>query len=223
MYFHQTHLASLCIQIIHDFFCRFTNGTHCHDYFGGVRRTVIIERLVIRSRFFVHLFHYRSNCFYRIQICLISGFAVLEESFRLLRGTHKVRMIRVLCFLSECRNGIPIQHLSQCIVIPYFNFLLFMTGPEAIKEVEYRQAGLNCRQMRHCRQIHYFLRAVRGQHGKTGLSGCHHVRMVPKNRQRLRGDSSRRYMKNARQPFRRNLIHVRNHEEQTLRCGISRC
>ena len=131
-------------------------------------------------------------------------------------------MIRILCFLAECGNSIPIQHLSQCIVIPYFNFLLFVTGSESIKEVKHRKAGLNCRQMRNCCQIHYFLRAVGRQHSKTGLSGGHHVRVISKNRQGLRGDGSCRYVENARQPFRRNLIHVRNHQKQTLRCGISR-
>ena len=64
-------------------------------------------------------------------------------------------------------------------------FLDFMRSPEAVEEMQERYAPFNRRQMGDRGQIRRFLNAGGSQHGITGLSAGHHVRMVAEDGKRM--------------------------------------
>ena len=76
--------------------------------------------------------------------------------------------------------------------------------------------------MRYRRQIHHLLHAGRSQHGKTGLASSHHVAVVAENGQGLSGQCTSRYVKYAREQFAGDLVHVGDHQQQSLRSGVGR-
>ena len=65
------------------------------------------------------------------------------------------------------------------------DFLDFMRSPEAVEEMQERYAPFNRRQMGDRGQIRRFLNAGGSQHGITGLSASHHVRMVAEDGKRM--------------------------------------
>ncbi len=52
-------------------------------------------------------------------------------------------MLRVQGTAAERINRIPIEHVGQIFVIPYFNLLNLVGCPEAVEEMEERHAALN--------------------------------------------------------------------------------
>ena len=68
-------------------------------------------------------------------------------------------------------------------------------------------------------QVLGLLRRTRCEHRETGLPGSHHIGMVPEDRKRVRGDTARRHVHAERGEFPRDLVHVGQHQQQTLRCG----
>ena len=97
-----------------------------------------------------------------------------------------------------------------------------MRGAEAIKEVEERDGGLQCGQVRDQREVHDFLHGSGGQHRKAGLAAAHDVAVVAEDGQRMRRQCARAHMEHAGQQLARDLVHVRDHEQQTLRRGKRR-
>ncbi|MPN41340.1 hypothetical protein SDC9_188883 [bioreactor metagenome] len=97
-----------------------------------------------------------------------------------------------------------------------------MGGAEAVEEMEERNAALDRGKMRNQRKIHHFLNGGGGQHGKPGLSATHDIRMISKDRKRMRGQCARADMKHAGQQFAGDFVHIRDHQQQTLRSGKRR-
>ena len=74
--------------------------------------------------------------------------------------------------------------------------------------------------MRHRGQVHDLLDATLGEHREAGLTARHDDGMVAEDVERVRGTRAGAHMEDAREPFGGDLVHVRDHEEQTLRCGV---
>ena len=70
--------------------------------------------------------------------------------------------------------------------------------------------------MRDGGEIHDFLDVAFGQHAETGLAARHDVGVVAEDVQGLRGHGTGTYMENGRKLLGRDLVHIRNHEEQAL-------
>ena len=64
-----------------------------------------------------------------------------------------------------------------------------------------------------------FLNAGRSEHGKTGLAAGHDVGVIAKNREAVRSQRAGGNMEDTREQFSRDLVHIRNHEQETLRSG----
>ena len=63
------------------------------------------------------------------------------------------------------------------------------------------------------------LNTAREEHRPTGRSGGHDIAVIAKNREALRGEAAGRDVKYDRGQFARDLVHVRNHQQQTLTGG----
>ena len=207
---------SLITEIIHDLFCCIAHGTHGDHHFRSIRRSIIVERSVVRTELLVHLFHaadYGIHCFF---IDIVACFPVLEESLRLFCRTHAMRMIRVYHLVPESFYRIPVHHALEFVIIPYIYLLLFMTGPESVKEMQERHPAFYSCQMCHSCKVHYFLRTSGRKHREACLSARHDVRMIPEYGKCMRGNCSGCHMQYRRSLFRSYLIHIRYHKQQSL-------
>ena len=114
------------------------------------------------------------------------------------------------------QDGVIINHGLHLILGQFFNLLNFVGGAEAIEEMDKRHTRLERRSVRNERHIHCFLHAVGGQQRKTGRAGSRHIRVVTKNRKCLRGQRAGSHMEDRGSQFTRDLVHIRDHQEETL-------
>ena len=94
-----------------------------------------------------------------------------------------------------------------------------MRGAEAIEEMQKRNARLQRGGMRDEREILRFLHGSRAEHRPTGRARRHDIAVIAEDRKRLRGQRARRDVKDRRRQFAGDLVHVRDHQEQSLRSG----
>ena len=74
--------------------------------------------------------------------------------------------------------------------------------------------------MRHGSQIHDLLHVALGEHGKAGLAAGVDVAVVAEDVQRMGSYGTGRDMEDGREQLACDLIHVRDHQQQTLRSGV---
>ena len=82
-----------------------------------------------------------------------------------------------------------------------------------------RHPRLRSRGVRDGGEVLSFLWGTRGEHRETALADRHHIGMVPEDRKRVRGDTARRHVHAESGELPRDLVHVGQHQQQTLRCG----
>ena len=145
-----------------------------------------------------------------------------EEYVGVLCHTAHYRAHRAQCTLAEFLQRLHIYQRTQIFHIHYLNFLILVRGTETVEEVQERHAALDRCQVGYTGQIHHFLYTAFGQHGKTCLTASHHILMVTEDTQHVAGKRTSRYMEYGRQQLAGYLVHVRNHQQQSLRCGERR-
>ena len=217
MHLQDADLLAVLQHMVDQLLCGVAHGTHRDDDVGRVRRTVVVERFVVGTDLLVDHLHIFVDDVRSFIVNGVARFSVLEECLRLLRRTHRLRMIRIQGVLLVASDRIPVHHGFQFIVIPCLDLLLFVRGSEPVKEMQHRKMSADGRQMSDGCQIHDLLNAVGSQHRKAGLTACHDVGMIAENIQRMGGYAAGRNMENSRRLLCRDFIHVRNHQQKTLR------
>ena len=92
-----------------------------------------------------------------------------------------------------------------------------MGGSESVEEVHERYPGRQRGSLRDQSQVVGFLHRGGPEKREPRLPNRHHVRVVAEDRQPLRGNGPGCDTDNGRGQFARDLVHVRNHQQQTLR------
>jgi len=108
------------------------------------------------------------------------------------------------------------QHCGYHLVGDGFSIVDLVRSTEAVKEMGDGYTRPECRSLGDKREIHHLLYGVGCEQRKTGLAHGHNIGMVAENGQGLRGDGTRRDMKNGTRQLAGNLVHIRNHQQQTL-------
>ncbi len=149
--------------------------------------TVIFKRLIFparRRRKIVHrLFDVVIN---RVipRVCRLAG---LEVGVRVSRGPADHRVLRIQ---RAGAMGIDIrlwQQIQKGVVCQRNDFIDLVRGAETIKEMNKRYATLKGCNVRNQREVLCFLYAAGAEHGATGLAHGHHVGMIAKNGEGVRG------------------------------------
>ncbi len=118
------------------------------------------------------------------------------------------------------RYGVHIDHILEVVVVPRLDLLYLVRGTEAVKEVENGTRALDSRKMSNGAEVHDLLRVGLSQHCKAGLTACVYVGMVAENVQRMGSNAACGNVEYAGQQLAGDLVHVGDHEQQTLGCGV---
>ena len=148
----------------------------------------------------------------------IRRFPRLEVNVRVLRRAAKHRPIRRERPHPVRFHQVLLDHRPQIIGRQLLDFGHFVGGAETVEEMQERDARFQAGRRGDQRHVHHFLDRVRRQHAETRGPRRHHVAVVPENRQRMRRQRPRRDVKHRRGQFPGDLVHVRNHQQQALRC-----
>ena len=77
--------------------------------------------------------------------------------------------------------------------------------------------------MSHGSEILGLLDTAGCEHREACLAACHHILMVSEDGEGMGGKGPGGYMEDGGKHFTCNLVHVRNHEKETLRCSVCGC
>ena len=209
-------------QVVDDFLRHVADGAHRDDDAVGVGCAVVVEELVIGAELCVDLRHVLLHDLGDRFVVLVGGLTVLEEDIAVLVAAAHGRVLGIQGSGTEGRDCVHIRHVLQILVIPHLDLLQLMRGTEAVEEVQERHSALDGRKVCHRAEVHDLLHVRLGQHRKAGLTAGHHVAVVAENVQRVAGKRSRRDVEHARQQLARDLVHVRDHQQQALGRRVGR-
>ena len=222
-YLYHTDLCAVFVKIVNRFLNRVANAAHCNDNMLCVSRAVVVEQLVIRSDFFVYLVHVIKADFGNGVVIFIVCFLCLEENIGILRRAALRRVLGIQAAAPESVNRVKIKHIRKLLVVPAFNLLIFVRCSEAIEEMQKGNARFNRCQMSNRSEIHSLLRVNRAKHCISRLPAGINILMIAENRKCVRRKCACRNIDNRRQKLTGNFVHVRNHQQKSLRSRVGCC
>ena len=219
---HKAHLLTVGVEVVDDLLGHVAERAHGHDHAVGVERTVVVEQLVVGAELGVDLVHIVLHDGRKLVVEGVARLAVLEEDVAVLvRATHG-GALRVERVVTERLHRVHVAHIGKIGVIPACDLLNLMRSAEAVEEVQKRDAPLDSREVRHRSQVHDFLHVTLGEHGEAGLAAGHDIGVVAEDVQGLGGHGAGGDVQDAGEQLARHLVHVGNHEEEALGCGVGR-
>ena len=111
------------------------------------------------------------------------------------------------------------QHGAHVVQGELLDLANLVRGAEAVEEMHEGNARFEGCGLRDERGVHDLLHVVGGQQRPAGLAHGHDVLMIAEDGQPLGGDRARGYMDDAGRELAGDLVHVGNHQQQTLRRG----
>ena len=139
----KTDFFALTIEVIDDFFNRFTHGAHGNDQPLSIRSTVIIEEMIFTAGNFRNFGHVSFDNVGQFLPVAIGHFALLEIDIRVLHRAFEHRMVRVEAAAAERVDGIAVKQTCQRVIVHDFNLLHFVRCAETVKEVQERNTAFD--------------------------------------------------------------------------------
>ena len=218
----QADLLAVGVQVVDDLLERVAEGAHADHDAVGVGGAVVVEQAVIGAELGVDLAHVVLDDRGQRVIRLVAGLAVLEEDVAVLVRAARGGVLGVERVIAEGLDGVHVAHLGEIGVVPGGDLLDLMGGAEAVEEVQERDLALDGGEVRHGSQIHDLLDVALGEHGEAGLAAGHDVGVIAEDVERVGGDAAGGHVEDARQALARDLVHVRDHEQQALGRRVGR-
>ncbi len=214
---HEANAFASGVQVVHHFFDGFTARAHSDDDALSFFVTNVFKWLVLTASQRGNLLHVAVNDGWNSFVMRVRGFATLVVNVRILSSTADVWVLRIHSTLTELFNLFPVYQIGDVVVVDDFNLLDFVGSTETVKEVAEWYACFNGRKVCHESHVHGFLNGIGNEHSKASLASGHNVLVVAKDGQGMSSKSTCRNVENAWKEFTRNLVHVWNHEQKTLR------
>ena len=145
---------------------------------------------------------------------------MLEEDVAVFCGAAENGVLGVECTGAECLECIHINHLSEILVVPSLDLLNLVRGTEAVEEVEEGNAALDRCKVSNCAEVHDLLLVGLCHHSEAGLTASVNVGVIAEDVERVRSYATSRNMDDAGKKLACDLIHVGDHQKQTLRSGV---
>mmetsp|Transcript_37349 Transcript_37349/g.76623 ORF Transcript_37349/g.76623 Transcript_37349/m.76623 type:complete len:1132 (-) Transcript_37349:692-4087(-) len=198
------------------------NSARAHDHHHLLRFgvPVIREHAVAAAGDLVHLVRVLLKDGRDCSVKLVARLLPLEEHVGALVGALDVGVGggegRVVMLL----DSIPGDEARDVLVADHLDFVDFVRGAETVEKVHNRDARLHCGKVRHQRLVHRHLSRLGAEHHPAGGPRRHNVAVVAEDVEGVRAQGARRNVEDAGQKLARNLVHVGDHEEETLRSGV---
>ncbi len=197
--------------------------THGDDHALSFGMSVVVEEVVFATCDGRDLAHVVFNDFGNSIIVFVARFAVLEEYVAVFCHTTCHGSQWAEGAVAEFSEGFLVNQGSEVFLINNFDLLDLVRGTEAVEEVYEGNAALDGREVGYTGEIHHFLNGTFSKHCEAGLAYRHNVLMVAEDAQCVRGDCTGRYVEHTGEQLACDLVHIGDHQQQTLRCGVGRC
>ena len=215
-------LAAAGVQVIADLFQRVADGAVRDDDFGRVGRTVVVEQRVVAAGQLVDLVHVVLDDAGNCVVEAVLRFSALEVQVGVDGGAADAGMFGVEGVLAERVDRIHVHELLHVVIIEGLDLLDLMRSPETVEVVQERDSALDGGQVGNGAHVHNFLGVGGSQHRETGLAAGHDVGVVTEDGQAVDRQGTCGDVEHAGQQFACDLVHVGDHQKQTLGSGVGR-
>ena len=215
-------LLALCGEVVDDFLADVADRAHRNDDALCIRCAVVVEQLIVGADLGIDLVHVLLDDRRECIVILVACFSVLEEDIAVFSRAAENRVLGVDRACTESSDRVHIGHFLQIVEVPDLDLLDLVRGAEAVKEVEERHSALDGCKVCNRAEVHDLLRVGLSQHCKAGLTTCVDVRVIAEDVQCMGCNAACGYMEHAGKQLARDLVHVRDHQEKTLRRRVGR-
>ena len=212
-----THLLTVFVQVVDGFTGSIGSRAHEDDDAVGIVGTVVREQVIFAAGNLRNLAEVLLNHFGHCIVVGVASLTVCEERLGVLGRTTGDGALGREGTVAETLDVLFLDERTDVFLVHEFNLVILVAGAETIEEVHEWNAGFERCEVSHSRDVHDFLHTAFAQHGKTCLTASHHVLMVAEDAERVAGQCTCADVEDAGNEFAGNLIHVRNHQQQTLR------
>ena len=219
--FDETELhAAFGIEVLNRFVDGFAAGTHGDDDVGCISRADIVEEVILTAGLGCDLVHVFLNDRRGGVVEFVDRFTTLEVDVRVLGADVGDRLVRAETACAELFNVLGFDKFLDFVVGDFVVLVNFVGGTESVEELQERNASLVGGEVGDEREIHFFLDGSGGEHGETGVAAGHDVGVVAEDGERLSCEGTGGDMEDGRDELAGDLVHVRDHQEQTLGSGV---
>ena len=194
------------------------DGAHGDDDVLGGGIAVVLERAVAAAGELGNLTHVAGDDVRNGVVALVAGLDGLEIDVTVLGGTAGHGRIRIEGAGAEAGEGLFGDHLAEFVFRKRLDLLDFVAGAETVEEVQERDGGLDRGEVRHGGDVLGFLDGAGGDHGEAGLAAGHHVLVVTEDGEGVGGEGAGGHVEHGREHLAGDLVHVRDHQQETLGC-----
>ena len=214
-----TELVALLCLVVDNLLDSLASRTHTDDDVLCVRRTIVGEWAIGTASDLRDLVHIVANDVSNLVVVWVAALAVSEEHVWVLSHTTHNRTHRRECAIAELLERLHVNERTQVFHIYYLYFLVLVRGTETVEEVEEWHAALDSSQVSYTSEVHHLLYATFSEHSKARLTARHHVLVVAEDTKSVASECTSRNVEYRRDQLTCDLVHVRDHEEQTLASG----
>ena len=156
------------------------------------------------------------------EVIFVGCLSVLEIDVGVLRRARLMRMFGVEGTRAETLDVVEIHQALDLVIVDDVDLTHFVRGPEPVKEIDKGDGRFEGGEVCDKAQVHDLLHGVGRQHRKARLTARHDVCMVAENAECVGCKRARRNVEHAGEQLARDLVHVRDHEQQALARGERR-
>ncbi len=196
---------------------RFGARAHEDDDARRLGMADVVEEVVRAPRELREAVHLRLHVPRAREVVDVSRLARLEERVGVLRAAAEDRAVRGEAAAPVLGDRLLVEHRQEILVRQLFDLRDLVRGAEPVEEVEKGDPRLQARGLRDDREVVRFLDRVGREEREPRLAAGHGVGVVAEDGERVRRDRPRGHVHHERRQLARDLVHVRNHEEEALR------
>ena len=193
-------------------------GARAHDDDDAISigRAKVIEQVILAAGDLREEIHRGLHLLGAGIIELVACFAGLKEHVGVLGGAAENRAVGREGAAAVSLDHVVGHHRAKVIVIEHLDLGDFMAGAETVEEVHERDAAGEGGAVGHGGEVVSGLHTLGTEHCEARLPAGHHVGMVAENREGMRRQRACGHVHDERGEFAGDLVHVGDHQQQTL-------
>ena len=218
----EAKLLATGVEVFDGFMRRFRAGTHHHQNAIGIGCAEIIKEVIRASDHLGEPIHGALSELGAGIVIRIAALAHLEKHVRILCRASQHRVFRRKSALAVLEDAVHVDEGAHVVFVQHFDLVHFVGGAEAVEEVEEGNSRLERCGVCDEGEVHGFLHGIRAEHGVARGAAEHDVAVIAENGKGMGGHGARRNMKCGWRQLAGDLVHVGDHEQQSLRSRKSR-
>ena len=212
-------LAALGIELVDHLLGGFTGRAHADHDVLSILCAVVVEEVVVTTGDLAQLVHVVLNGLGDSVVEGVGCLTLLEVDIPILRRTTGHGRIGGESAMTELLDRLEVNEGTEILHVDLLDLLDLVRGTEAVEEVEEGHTSVDRREVRHSGHILSLLYRVAAEHSEAGGTAGHHVLVITKDREGMTGDGTCCDVEDTGEELAGDLVHVRDHQEETLRCS----